>query len=167
MRAAWAAAALGMALTLAVFWPGLMSADSAWQYAQALGLRPLDDSVPPLMTLAWRALDGLVPGPGAMFAQLVAAWWGGIAAVVSFLPLRRVPMFGLVLGIGLFPPTFIVLGHLWKDVAMAAALLWAVAAILAHARERRARWRMLALLALAVACAMRHNAIFEIGRAHV
>lgn len=162
MRAAWAAAALGMALTLAVFWPGLMSADSAWQYAQALGLRPLDDSVPPLMTLAWRALDGLVPGPGAMFAQLVAAWWGGIAAVVSFLPLRRVPMFGLVLGIGLFPPTFIVLGHLWKDVAMAAALLWAVAAILAHARERRARWRMLALLALAVACAMRHNAIFAV-----
>lgn len=161
-RAAWATAALGAALTLVVFWPGLMSADSAWQYAQALDLRPLDDSVPPLMTLAWRLLDRLVPGPGAMFALLAAAWWGGIAAVVSFLPLRRVAMIALVLGIGLFPPTFVVLGHVWKDVAMAAALLWAAAAILAHARARRARWRMLALLALAVACAMRHNAILAV-----
>lgn len=159
-RAAGVAAALGTALTAAAFWPGLMSVDSAVQYAQALGLRPLDDVVPPLMTLAWRVLDAVLPGAGGMFLLLAAAWWGGLAALVAGLPLRRVAAFALVLGLGLFPPTFVVLGHVWKDVAMAAVLLWAVAAILAHERQRRARWRLAALLALAVACALRHNAIF-------
>jgi hypothetical protein len=161
-RAAWAGAALGTALTAAAFWPGLMSVDSAVQYAQALGLRPLDDVVPPLMTLAWRGLDALLPGPGGMFLALVVAWWGGLAVLVSSLSLRRLPAFALVLGLGLFPPTFVVLGHVWKDVAMAAALLWATAAILAHARRGRARWRLAALLALAIACASRQNAIFAV-----
>ena len=161
-RPAWAAAALGVAATVAVFWPGLMSVDSAGQYAQALGLRRFDDVVPPLMTLAWGVLDRAWAGPGAMFIVLVAAWWGGIAALCGRLPASAGVRVAWVLAIGFFPATFLMLGHVWKDVAMAAALAWAVAAIGVARREPRTRWRMLALSALALACAMRVNAIFAV-----
>lgn len=160
--AAWLAAAPGAALTLAVFWPGLLSVDSAGQYAQALGLVRLDDVLPPLMTLAWRALDRMVQGSGAMFAVLVLAWWSGLAAVLAPLHARAGAKFTLVLGIGLFPATFVIIGHVWKDVAMGGALLWSCAAIAAARRDPGARWRACALLALALACAMRQNAIFAV-----
>ena len=158
--AAWVAAALGVALTAALFWPGLMSVDSAVQYAQAIGLRPLDDVHPPLMTLLWRVVDRAAAGPGGLFLVFCVAWWSGLAAVVAQYPLRRGVAFGLVLLVGFFPATFLMLGHVWKDVAMAAALLLASAASLAHHRAPKWRWRWLALLALVIAACLRHNALF-------
>jgi len=167
-RSAWLAAAAGAVFTLWVFWPGWMSVDSGVQYAQAIGLRRLDDVHPPLMTLLWRVADRVLQGSGALFALLVAAWWSAIAAWCAPLPLSRSAKIGVVLALGLWPATFLMLGHVWKDVAMASSLLLAAAAIRAHRRAARqadpkapaARWRWLALLALAVACCLRHNAIF-------
>jgi len=68
---------LGIALTLALFHPGLLSPDSALQYAQALGLQPLDDVHPPLFALLWRASDALWPGPGgaaSAWANALPLW---------------------------------------------------------------------------------------------
>ena len=62
-RAAALAALAGFAVTLALFYPGWMSVDAAYQYAQVLGA-PRDDIHPPLMMLLWRATDALIPGPG-------------------------------------------------------------------------------------------------------
>lgn len=156
----WTAAALGFALTVAMFYPGLMSVDSAVQYAQARGLRRLDDVHPPLMTLLWRASDGVIEGPGGLFGLFAAAWWGGLASLLAQYPWRRAAAVAGVLGVGLFPATFLMLGHVWKDVGMAAALLLATAAIHAHRRVALARWRWLAVLALLAACGFRHNALF-------
>jgi hypothetical protein len=76
------AVATGVALTALAFFPGLMSVDSAVQYAQARGALPLDDVHPPLMVLLWRACDQLLRGPGALFLLFASAWWSGLAAIV-------------------------------------------------------------------------------------
>ncbi len=157
---AWLAAAIGVALTLAAFYPGLMSHDSAGQYAQAMGLRRLDDVHPPLMTWLWRMTNGVVAGPGGIFVVFVVAWWSGLAALVSQCTLGRAASFGIVLAAGLFPSTFLMLGHVWKDVGMAAALLLAAAAVHAHRRGAGAGVRWSAIALLAIACALRHNGLF-------
>ena len=154
------AAAIGVAATLALFWPGLMSVDSAVQFAQARATYPLDDVHPVLMSLLWRALDRVLEGPGALFLLFVLGWWGGLAAWAAQWPMPRWGRPALVLGVGLWPPTLLMLGHVWKDVGMSALLLWAAALIFAWRRRGSRTARTLALLALGLAAAFRHNAVF-------
>jgi hypothetical protein len=52
------------------------------------------------------------------------------------------------------------LGHVWKDVGMSALLLWAAALTFVWRRRGSRTARTLALLALGLACAFRHNAVF-------
>ena len=69
--APWAAALLGLAVSLWVFWPGYMSWDSAFQWWQSR--HDTFDSVhPPLMAMIWQLSDRVVPGPGGMFALQAA-----------------------------------------------------------------------------------------------
>lgn len=158
--APWLAAGAGAAATFAAFWPGLMSVDSAAQFAQARGALPLDDVHPVLMSLAWRVTDALVPGPGGLFAGFVLAWWAGLAAWAQQWRTSAWRRVLLVLAPGLWPATFLILGHVWKDVGMTAALLLAGAATL-HWRRRGQAWALVAAgLALLVAGGFRHNAVF-------
>ena len=150
----------GACFTAWQFYPGLMSVDSAVQYAQALGQWRLDDVHPPLLALLWALCDRVVEGPGGLFLLLVAGWWGALAACVAGWLRRPWPRAAAVLGIGLWPPLLLMLGHVWKDVAMAVALLLAVLAIRAWRRGGRRRSALAALGALALACAFRHNGIF-------
>ncbi|MEM7353105.1 MAG: hypothetical protein AAF657_20090, partial [Acidobacteriota bacterium] len=59
-------AALLVAVTILVCaWPGFLSYDSFYMLRQArFGLT--DSMHPPLMTLIWRALDSIYPGPALM-----------------------------------------------------------------------------------------------------
>jgi hypothetical protein len=158
--ASWFAAALGAGLTCAVFWPGLMSVDSASQYAQARGHIALDDLHPVMMSLLWRVLDHLVAGPGALFATFVAAWWSGLALWAQSWPTHPIRRVLLILGVGLWPATFLMLGHVWKDVGMCAALLCAGALVWRWRLHGGTAARVIAVLALLVACSFRHNAVF-------
>jgi hypothetical protein len=158
--APWLAAIAGMAATCWVFWPGLMSYDSAAQYLQARGQAPLDDVHPVVMSLLWRYADQLIEGPGAMFALFVATWWSGLALWARTAELGGVRSVAIVLGVGAWPATFLMLGHLWKDVGMSAALLFAGALIWRWRRQGGFGMRFGGLLLLFVACAFRHNAVF-------
>ena len=156
--APWVAALLGFALALAAFWPGYMSWDSAYQWWQAR--QDAFDSVhPPLMAMIWQLSDRVVPGPGGMFALQAALLWSALAMFAAALPLRPGVRAAVVLGLGFWPPLFALLPHVWKDLWTLAGFAWALALLAHDLRAPHRGWRFGALLALAFACAFRHNAI--------
>ncbi len=156
--APWLAALLGLAAALLVFWPGYMSWDSAYQWWQAR--QDSFDSVhPPLMAMIWQLSDRVVEGPGGMFALQATLLWSALAMFAAALPLRPGVRFAVVLGLGLWPPLFALLPHVWKDLWTLAGFAWALALLAQDLRAPHRGWRAGALLALAFACAFRHNAI--------
>ena len=156
--APWLAALLGLAVALGVFWPGYMSWDSAYQWWQAR--QDAFDSVhPPLMAMIWQLSDRVVAGPGGMFALQAALLWSALAMFAAALPLRPALKFAIVLGLGFWPPLFALLPHVWKDLWTLAGFAWAIALLAQDLRAPHRGWRYGALLAVAFACAFRHNAL--------
>lgn len=156
--APWAAALLGLALALGVFWPGYMSWDSAYQWWQSR--HDAFDSVhPPLMAMIWQLSDRVLQGPGGMFALQAALLWSALAMFAAALPVRPALRFAIVLGLGFWPPLFALLPHVWKDLWTLAGFAWALALLAHDLRAPHRGWRFGALLALAFACAFRHNAL--------
>jgi hypothetical protein len=149
--------AVGWALTLFGFWPGWMSFDSGDQYAQVLSGR-YNDIHPPLMAAVWALTNRVVPGPGGIFALHALAFWIGLVATLA-LRLTGWRLALVALSIGFWPPIALMLGHVWKDVGMTAALLIATAAAMHWRRGGSRYYWVLAFAALMVAAAYRHNAI--------
>jgi hypothetical protein len=156
--APWLAALLGLAVALGVFWPGYMSWDSAYQWWQARN-NSFDSVHPPLMAMIWQLTDRVVPGPGGMFALQATLLWSALAMFAAALPLRPTARVAVVLGLGFWPPLFALLPHVWKDLWTLAGFAWALALLAQDLRAPHRGWRFGALLALAFACAFRHNAI--------
>lgn len=149
--------AFGWLLTLWGFWPGWMSFDSGDQFAQVLSGH-YNDVHPPLMAAIWSLTHRVVPGPGGIFALHALLFWIGLVAVLSIrLSGWRLAIAALLIGV--WPPVALMLGHVWKDVGMTAALLIAAAAALYWRRDRSRYLWLLAFTALVVAAAYRHNAI--------
>lgn len=162
-RQAGLAALLGLALMFWLAWPGYFTYDSASQLAQARGLLPLGDVHSPLMTLTWRGLDRLWPYPGAMFALISVGYWFALAALVWRLFARTTWRWGVFALAAVWPPLFVTMCHVWKDCAMTAALLAACVCIARFRRSAGRAWIFLALVWLAIACCLRHNAITAIA----
>lgn len=138
-------AAAAAVLTIAAFWPGYMSVDSAAQLEQArYGIR--DTGHPPLLSILWRPVDSIIPGPGGMLAVQAGLYWLGVALLS--------PSAAWLLA-GLLPPLAGVTGVVWKDVWMFVTLLVAVGWL---ARGRA--WAGLAFLLLATG--LRHNGILAV-----
>ncbi|MBW8368233.1 MAG: hypothetical protein K0M70_10285 [Arenimonas sp.] len=156
--APWLAAVLGLAAVLAVFWPGYMSWDSAYQWWQARNDQ-FDSVHPPLMAMIWQLSDRVVPGPAGMFALQAALLWSALAMFAAALPVRPAWRFAIVLGLGFWPPLLAMLPHVWKDLWTLAGFAWALALLAHDVRAPHRGWRAGALLALTFACAFRHNAI--------
>ncbi len=154
----WLAGALGLGLSIWLLQPGFMSWDSAEQWRQAR-LGQYDDVFPPLMAMLWRQVDRLVEGPLGMFLLQALLYWFALAGICSRLPWPESARASLVLLLGLWPPLFGLLGHIWKDVWVMALFALAVGALRVEQEWPAARWRAAALLALLLACAFRHNAI--------
>ncbi|WP_220396305.1 hypothetical protein [Arenimonas terrae] len=156
--APWIAALAGLALVLAVFWPGYMSWDSAYQWWQARHDR-FDSVHPPLLAMIWQLTDRVVEGPGGMFALQCALLWSALALFAAALPVRPIWRALIVLGFGLWPPLLALQPHVWKDLWTLAAFAWALALMAEELRTPHRGWRVSAVVALVFACAFRHNAI--------
>ena len=90
---AWLAGAVGLALTLWLFFPGYMSWDSAYQWWQVRhGI--VDPIFPPVMGGIWRVTEWLSPGPGGYFLYQATLYWLAFAAFAASL---SVPAWGRVL----------------------------------------------------------------------
>jgi len=147
---------------LVVWWvyrPGFMSVDSVAQLGEARS-GAFTDFHPPILAFIWHYLDRLWPGPIAMLVLLDGLFWLGLAV---FFRLLRGPLWaragGLIVA-GFQPAVFMLLGTIWKDTLMQAALIAATSAILlAGPSGRRAWWWAVALPLMFVAIAARHNGI--------
>lgn len=155
--------AAGFALSVWLLFPGFTTHDALAVYDQAHAGR-LGDWQPPLMGLVWVWLEPLFGyGPQALFLPVAALYWLGW--LTAFMALRRTGARSsrLVLVIPFLPPTFAILGVLWRDVMF--AVLWLMAIGLAALVADRSRpWRILATVA-ALACVLvgywiRPNALF-------
>ncbi|HET9484448.1 MAG TPA: hypothetical protein VFO79_10870 [Xanthomonadales bacterium] len=153
----WLAALAASLVALWMFWPGYTSVDSLYQYQQALAGR-YDNVHPPLFAFAWRALAMAWPGSGAMHALLVGGFFLGLARTLWALPLGERTRLVAFVAIGAWPPVLLVVAHVWKDVAMCAAMLLGCAAVLRHRTGGGHRDAAFAVAWLALAVAMRHNA---------
>lgn len=155
--------------TIGTFSPGFMSTDTLYQLRQALGQVQLSDWHPPLMSLLWGWLISVTGTWASMLVLQVVVLWAALLTVALVL-LRSTRSFGLALlalAIGVLPQVVGIVGVIWKDVQLAAALL-AVAAICLLARRWRrspwARWTLvpLAVVLLVYALMVRKNGVFAI-----
>lgn len=153
----WILAATGGIVYAAIFYPGAMSFDSAYQWWQARGGESTNIQGVG-MTWLWRAGNALAPGPGAMFGLQLLLFWSGLALIAQRLaaPMAWRALFLLVTALA--PVTFVLFSHVWSDVMLMAVLTFAVGAIL-RGREGQRRWFLLAWALLFVAVTLRHNAV--------
>lgn len=165
MRGAWPAwiAPLAAALFAAgcvalTFWPGYMSWDSAYQWWQARNDQ-FESTHPPLLAMIWQGTAWVLPGPGGLLLLQLGLLWGALAMFTANLPVSALWRVLLVLVIGLWPPLLGLQVHLWKDLWTLIGFAVAVAALARDVHQPWRAWRLLALLAIAFACAFRHNAV--------
>jgi hypothetical protein len=160
LRAAvpWLIAIAGFAFDVAAFWPGQMSFDSAYAWWQARG-GATTDIAPPMFVFVWRIVDALHEGPALMFALHLALFWSGLVLLAVALRLSALRAIALMLIAAFAPVPWLLRGHVWTDVALFSALLFATGALArAHATRRR-RWLLAAVPALIYAAGVRHNAM--------
>jgi hypothetical protein len=137
-------------LTVAAFYPGYLSFDSAFQYWQARH-RSYSNLPPPAMAIFWTGVDALWPGSGGMFALSALLYWFGIGlfALVAFR--GAAARTAAVLVAGLVSPALPIVAHVWTDAALI-AVLGAASALMFFAMARESRvglWLTLPLLLLA------------------
>lgn len=150
----------GFGLTLAVFYPGVMTFDSKYVYADVLtGFR--GDWQSPVMTELWRLVDPIAPGPASMLIVMAALYWSGFGILALALARRSPVAAVLTLVLAASPPAFLLVGIIWRDVLFAALWLLATAIVFATAESRaRPLMQMLALVLVSLGVLLRINAIF-------
>lgn len=152
------------ALTLLVFFPGVMTGDAAALYTE-MTRRELSDWQSPVMNVLWRLIDPVAPGPGSMFLLIVTLYWTAFALVALTLA-RRSPLLGFAVpALALTPPAIVFVGVIWRDILFAAAWLLAAALVFAaqegqgRGGHRRLAARAAGLALLVFGVLLRQNAI--------
>src|SRR5262245_48356999 len=151
----------GYALTLLVFYPGYVSIDATYVYADARAWQ-FGDWQSPAMAVLWGLIDPVAPGSLSMFLAIAVLYWLGFG-VLALIAARRSLWLGLVtVLLALLPPAFFFVGMIWRDVLF--GVIWLAAAVLAFAvADRAAHLRIpvqaLALVLVAFGVLLRPNAI--------
>ncbi len=149
------------ATCVAVLFPGWMSYDSSHQFWQ-VRTGEFTNLSPVVMTALWSAVYALVPRPSALFLLHVAAYWSGIVLLAFALWRGALVRAGFIVVAGFVPPAIVILGHLWTDASLIAALSLA-SGLTVTGLVRRQRWPLaLALPAILYAGAVRHNSLLAI-----
>jgi hypothetical protein len=156
------AVVLGYALTVLVFYPGYVTVDARYVYADAQAWQ-FGDWQSPAMGVLWRLIDPLAPGALSMFLLTITLYWLGFG-LVALIAARRALWLGLLTPLlALTPPAFFFVGMVWRDILF--GVMWLAAAALAFAvvdRTAALRWpvQAFALLLIALGVLLRPNAIF-------
>ncbi|MCE3230563.1 MAG: hypothetical protein K0R52_491 [Alphaproteobacteria bacterium] len=126
----WALAFLGFFLHLALFWPGLLSADSYSQLQQAQA-GVFTNHHPALMSWVWSHFLQWVPGPGLMLGLHLLFFWGAIGLFASTLFRHHSRAWWWFYLIPLWPVFLCYSSMIWKDVGFSFSFLAAIS-ILFH-----------------------------------
>ncbi len=157
-----ALALAGFALTLRVFYPGVMTWD-AWYVHADIATGQAGDWQSPVQTALWGLIEPLAPGAASMFLFIAVLYWLAFAALGLVLARRSAWPGVVAVVLALTPPAFVFAGIIWRDVLLAASWLFAAALTYAVA-ERKDAWRRatqaLALALLVFGFLMRPNGLF-------
>ena len=153
-----ACALIGFTLYAWCFYPGAMSPDAAYAWSMARGGESNNIQGVGLVWL-FRLTDPWLPGPAGPFVCLQALFWVGLALIAAELPVRPVARVAAMLVAAAAPVCFVLLSHVWSDVALMAALTATVAALLRYRASARGGWLVAALFLLGWALTLRHNAL--------
>ena len=153
-----AAAATGFALTIHVFYPGVMTYDAGYVY-QYVAEGFFGDWQSPVMTALWSLIDPLAPGPASMLLLTAALYWSAFGLLALIVARRSLWLGLLLLALGLSPPAFVFVGIIWRDVLFAVVWLLAAALAFSVADRDRAPIQALALGLLAFGVLLRPNAL--------
>jgi hypothetical protein len=163
-RSVWPAIAMvaaGFALTLFVFYPGVMTFDAKYVYLD-IAKGQYGDWQSPVMTLLWKLIDPLAPGPASMFLMTAALYWLGFGLLAVKLARASLWPAIVLLVLALSPPAFEFVGIIWRDVLLAATWLLSAALVFAVAeRDRPLRMPVqgVALALIALGVLLRPNAL--------
>jgi hypothetical protein len=153
--------AASYALTLVIFYPGIMTFDAKFVY-EYIAKGTLGDWQSPVMTVLWSLIDPIAPGSGSMFLLIATSYWLGFG-LLAFAMSRRSTRIALSVPLlALMPPAFVFVGIIWRDVLF--AITWLLAAVIAYAAcQRGTRVRLpaqtLALALCAFGVLLRPNAL--------
>src|SRR5215204_6837004 len=136
----------GFVTTMLVFYPGYMTNDATFVYAFGKEWQ-FGDWQSPLMSIVWRLIDPLAPGPASMFLLIVALYWTGFLVLGLTVARSSTKLGFLVPLLALVPPAFILLAMIWRDVLFGA--VWLVAAVTAFTAAGRITFLPRLLQALA------------------
>ena len=154
---------VGFAASVLLFFPGIATHDALAVYDQAYDWN-FGDWQPPLMGVIWVWLEPIFGyGTRAILLPTLGLYW--LAILLVFLALRRTGAISawLIVVVGALPPTFALLGIIWRDVIF--SILWLLAFALATLTTARGAVLRLALTMLALAGVLigywlRPNALF-------
>jgi hypothetical protein len=151
----------GFALTLWVFWPGVMTFDARYIYMDmAKGF--YGDWQSPVMIVLWRLIDPIAPGTGSILLLTVTLYWLTFAIIALTVAPRSTWLALLLPLLALSPPAFVFVGIIWRDVLFAITWLLAAALVFAAA-ERGSHLRLpaqiVALALLAFGVLLRPNSL--------
>ena len=151
----------GYALTLAIFYPGIMTYDAKYVYQDiASGAR--GDWQSPVMTTLWGLIDPVAPGAASMFLLMATCYWLAFGCLAIALARTALSASLLLIVLALLPPAFVFVGIIWRDMLL--AFSWLLAAAIAFAAAKgAARYRVpaqvLALALCAFGVLLRPNAL--------
>ena len=140
--------AIGFALTLAIFYPGVMTFDSKYLHEYAMK-GTMGDWQSPVMVWLWALIDPIAPGAGSMFLLIAATYWLGFGLLSLTLASRGSRVALLLPLLAMTPPSLALAGVIWRDVLFATC--WLLAASIAFAAAERRSWIRLTGQTLALA----------------
>src|SRR3974390_642078 len=105
-----------------LLYPGYFSFDSWVQYAQAIGKMPISDRNPPFLTYIWGGMIDVTSSAGSFMALNQGIYWLAALVFSSALATGQFARTLLLVFVGLWPPAFMMIFHVWADAAMLAAL---------------------------------------------
>ncbi len=112
----------GFAFCAFAFYPGIMTPDTLDQLTQA-NTQTFNDWHPPMMAWLWSLLNSVFPSAsGFLFLDLCLLWFG-LITIERSIDHRYSPAVYLL---GIMPFVINLSGMVWKDVATAYLLMWAV-----------------------------------------
>lgn len=149
----WVILAIGWGALVVYAFPGICTRDSLDQLGEGRDWF-FTDSHPPVMAALWGVIDRILPGPLGMLILQTSAFAIGLFLILRRFVTPRTAAIATALML-VFPPIAAPLSVIWKDCLMAGFLVLGIAGIVSDVRRRR----VLGLVALCAATAMRYNAL--------
>lgn len=158
-----AVALLGFALVINLFYPGLTSPDSDYQFSQARNFE-FADGHPPIMALVWSLMIKLKDGPALMMLLFAVTYWTSFWIIARTLSHRSTIAAVILYCFALSPLLLNYAGTIWKDVFVFNFFILAFALLFAQMERGkpigRARFFVVAVVII-IGSLGRHNSIFS------